>query len=68
MEDDMVKIYDEMLYAVEKESEGNEEKPNVIQALTNEDYRVATWICISLAVFNQMSGINIINIYAADIF
>ena len=69
-EDDMNKIYDEMVQLNDQDesSQGNNEKPDVYAALTDPRYSMATWICISLAVFNQMSGINIINIYAATIF
>jgi len=37
-------------------------------ALFNKDYRNATWVCVFIAIANQMSGINILNIYAQTIF
>lgn len=36
--------------------------------LTSPDYRSATWICISIAIYNMMSGVNIINSYSTNIF
>lgn len=45
----------------------DEEKPNLKQVLTDERFRKATFICCMIAVFNQMSGINILNIYADKI-
>lgn len=38
------------------------------QALCDSDYRGATWVVLFIAVANQMSGINILNIYAETIF
>jgi predicted MFS family arabinose efflux permease len=37
-------------------------------ALFAPDYRRATWICVFIAIANQMSGINILNIYSKTIF
>lgn len=37
-------------------------------AISDPKYRAASWICIALASFNQMSGINVICIYVQDIF
>lgn len=39
-----------------------------MQAITDKKYKLSTYICILLAVANQMTGINITNIYAATIF
>ena len=36
--------------------------------LFSPELRAATWICISIAVYNQMSGVNIINGYSTNIF
>ena len=43
-------------------------KPDVKSTLTSEEFRSATWICISIAVYNMMSGVNIINGYSTQIF
>lgn len=40
----------------------------MMDALFSPDYRRATWVCVFIAVANQMSGINILNIYAETIF
>lgn len=42
--------------------------PNLWTSLTSRDYRSASWLCISIAVYNQMSGINIVNGYSKQIF
>lgn len=39
----------------------------MLQAMCNRDYMGATWICMAAALFNQMSGINIINTYSTKI-
>ena len=38
------------------------------KALCHKDYSTASWLCVYLAFAQQMSGINIINIYAKTIF
>ena len=43
-------------------------KPDVKSVLTSEEFRSATWLCISIAVYNMMSGVNIINGYSTQIF
>ena len=40
----------------------------MIKALTDIDYRRATWILIFVSVGNQMAGINILTVYATSIF
>ena len=44
------------------------ESPGMAQALCDKEYRVATWVVLFIALANQMSGINILNIYAETIF
>jgi len=41
---------------------------SLAEGLTDPDYRKASWLCVYLAIGNQMSGINIVNIYAFFIF
>ena len=43
-------------------------KPDVWSTLTSEEFRKATWVCIAIAVYNMMSGVNIINGYSTQIF
>ena len=40
---------------------------SMCQALVHKDYLGATWICMAAALFNQMSGINIVNTYSTTI-
>lgn len=50
-------------------SQKNEEgKITLKRCMTDSDYRKATWMCVFIAVANQMSGVNIINIYTQSIF
>ena len=44
------------------------ESPGYIRALTDPDYRRATFICMALAFTNQLTGINAINIYSTTIY
>jgi len=39
-------------------------KPDVKSTLFDPEFRSATWVCISIAVYNMMSGVNIINGYS----
>lgn len=53
-----------------KQGSGDEEGSNKIglwESLTHPDYRRATWVCIGVATANQMSGINVINMFSTDI-
>ena len=65
-----MEIYKDMRF---KELENQKEKENeavvgVKDALFHPDYRGATWMGMWLAVTNQMSGINVLNVYAPTIF
>ena len=40
----------------------------MMKALFDVNYRYATWLCIGLAFFFQMSGMNIVSIYSTTIF
>ena len=51
-----------------QESAGSSEKPGYYRALTDPQYRRATYICIGLAIFNQLTGINAINIFSTKIY
>ena len=35
--------------------------------LIDPEFRGATWFCIFLAIFNQLSGVNIVNMYSTAI-
>lgn len=37
--------------------------PSLGDTLCGANYRYATWVCLSVAFANTMSGVNIINIY-----
>ena len=43
-------------------------KDTISRALFSKDYRYATWLCMGLAFFFQMSGMNIVSIYSTTIF
>jgi len=43
-------------------------KPDVKSILFSEEFRSATWICISIAAYNMMSGIHIISANSTKIF
>jgi hypothetical protein len=40
----------------------------MVESLTGANHRRATWICIFLAIANQLAGVNTLNIYAGNIF
>jgi len=63
-------IYEDMRYK-ELEDQKSKEGEAIVgatQALFHRDYRGATWMGVWLAVCLNMSGINIINVYAPTIF
>ena len=73
----ITKIYPNELYEAHdavyldlksKTKGGSEKKVGLGSGLFDRDFRKASWVCIFLAISNQMSGINIINIYAYTIF
>ena len=45
-----------------------DEGPNSWQVLVDSRYRCATGIAVTLACFNQLSGLNAINFYSGVIF
>ena len=47
---------------------GEDEGPNSWQVLVDSRYRCATGIAVTLACFNQLSGLNAINFYSSTIF
>ena len=51
-----------------KDARGGKESPGYYRALTDPDYRMATFICMALAITNQLTGINAINIYSTTIY
>ena len=55
-------------YFTKDSEEEEEEKPGSLQVLTDPRFRNATYIGITLAIFNQISGLNAINFYSGDIF
>ena len=36
--------------------------------MTDPKYRVATWLCIVMALINQLDGANVMNFYSNEIF
>ena len=50
------------------ESRGGQESPGYMAALTDPQYRIATYICVILSISNQFTGINAINIYSTHIY
>jgi hypothetical protein len=45
----------------------HEESPGMLQVLGDPKYRNCTFILIVFAIFNQLSGVNAINIYSYDL-
>jgi len=43
-------------------------EPGTCTVLCYEKYSKATWICIIMAVFNQLDGANVLNFYSNTIF
>jgi maltodextrin utilization protein YvdJ len=56
-----------MLKETEQKTE-NSEKPSLKELFRNKEYRGSTIMALLLAIFNQMSGINIIVSYTTNIF
>ena len=44
------------------------EVPGTSAVLCDAKYRRATWLCVIMAVFNQLDGINVMNFYSNTIF
>ena len=42
--------------------------PGYCESLSNPQYSKATWLVMAIAVFNQMSGVNLISIYSTKLF
>lgn len=38
------------------------------ETVCGKEYRASTWVCIFLAIANQLAGVNTLNIYAGNIF
>lgn len=62
-----MEIYADISRAI-SQAGGDSESPGYIKALTDPKYRGATIICMILAVTNQMTGVNAINIYSTTIY
>ena len=62
-------IYDDLVskYTNLKAS-SDEETVGMWKCLSDKRYRLATWVCLVIAFFNQFSGINIVNEYSNSIF
>ena len=63
-----IQTYDEVCEAVKNGEGGSSVNPGYYRALTDPEFRKATLCCIILAISNQMTGINSINIYATTIY
>ena len=64
-------IYDYLVSkftTLKEPSEEQEQTVTMCQAVSDKQYRLATWFCLILAFFNQFSGINIVNEYSNSIF
>ena len=44
------------------------ESVNMLQSVTKSDYKYATYMCMALALFNQLSGVSVITFYSTTIF
>ena len=62
-----MEIYAEISRTI-SEALGDAESPGYVKALTDPLYRNATLICMMLAITNQFTGINAINIYSTTIY
>lgn len=59
--------YGEISRTLQQEA-GDQEKPGYLRALMDPKYRIATWVCIFMAICVQATGINAINIYSTEIY
>ena len=41
---------------------------SMVDSLTDGNYKRATFMCLALALFNQLSGVNVITFYSTQIF
>ena len=42
--------------------------PGYCEAFSDKRYRGATWMVTAIAIFNQMSGVNLITFYSTTLF
>lgn len=59
---------DEMNVTAGGEDKGESQEVGFAETICGKEHRGATWICIFLAVANQLAGVNTLNIYAGNIF
>ena len=59
-------LYSDISGTIKKES--SQESVGYYRALTDPQYKLATIICIILALGNQATGINAINVYSTSIY
>jgi hypothetical protein len=59
-------IYDQQAQILSKSS--NENGGSVLGALTDERTSGSSWMCIAVAIFNNLGGVGIVNIFATQIF
>ena len=57
-----------MQEAHDKANESATKPPGYCESLSNPQYSKATWLVMAIAVFNQMSGVNLISIYSTKLF
>jgi hypothetical protein len=61
-------IYQEKLAHYESQNQGEKKEDTMWNALTSEDSRGATFICLAISVFNILSGQSVICMYSSSIF
>jgi len=62
------RIISDLQKGIQQAQELSKTSPTFIQSLTNINYRRASWMLIAIAMFNQLSGVNIVNMYSTEIF
>ena len=61
-------IYQELLNNHNEANASKSKPPGYGEVLCNPQYCRATWLVMSIAFFNQMSGVNLISIYSTKLF
>jgi len=57
-------IFETKVSILSKSDSSGEDQGSVLSALTDFKKSGSSWVCIMVAIFNNMAGIGIINIFA----